>query len=82
MRWRACEHWNLIDVRRKGVYGGSSNVFSTSRSPTGKKILSYFLVFGSFFHSHEDTFRPEERKEELLAFPPTNEAMTPICICD
>lgn len=55
MRWRACEHWNLIDVRRKGVYGGSSNVFSTSRSPTGKKRLSYFLVFGSFFHSHEDT---------------------------
>jgi hypothetical protein len=38
VRWRACEHWNLIDVRRKGVYGGSSNVFSTSRSPTGKKL--------------------------------------------
>lgn len=80
--------WTLESDRWEGRKKGSKAdrpkpfLFSTSRSTTGEKARGSYFRHGLWLlcplSSHDDTFRPEERRATVLAFPPTNEAMTPI----
>lgn len=76
--------WTLESDRWEGRKKGSKAdrpkpLFSTSRSTTSEKARWSYFRHGLWVQSplSYETFRPV-KKEEIQAFPPTNEAMTPI----